>query len=128
MRAPYIALHISPQIVLFPSSQTKDIDSMNRHMDTPTDAVEMPNPFRQVREHLNLTEKELAELLGASFYAVVRWERGDSTPPEDIINALDSLIAAKGKAKASRGAPRSSQAIFASTGARKKAAPLPLLD
>ena len=101
---------------------------MNCHMNTPADAVEMPNPFRQVRERLNLTEKELAERLGTSFYAVVRWERGDATPPEDVIDALDSLIAAKGTTKASRGAPRSTQAIFASTGARKKAAPLPLLD
>ncbi|WP_420345020.1 DNA methyltransferase [Paenirhodobacter sp.] len=101
---------------------------MNRHMNTPADNVEVPNPFRQVRERLNLTEKELAERLGTSFYAVVRWERGDSAPPEDIIDALDNLIAAKGTAKSLREAPRSPQVRFASTGARKKTAPLPLFD
>lgn len=97
-------------------------------MNTPADNVEVPNPFRQVRERLNLTEKELAERLGTSFYAVVRWERGDSAPPEDVIDALDNLIAAKGTAKSLREAPRSPQVKFASTGARKKTAPLPLFD
>lgn len=89
---------------------------------------ENANLFRQVRGRLNLTEKELAERLGASFYAVTRWERGASNPPEDIIAALEALMAPHVAQQTSPSLLRPAQVMFASNGARKKGAPLPLFD
>ena len=101
---------------------------MNHHMNMPAEAAELPNPFRHVRERLNLTEKELAERLGSSFYAVVRWERGDSMPPEDIITAFDAMMPPKGTQKTSSNVLPPPSMMFASTGARKKGSPLPPFD
>lgn len=101
---------------------------MNQHAPAPADSTPPRNLFREVRERLNLTEKELAERLGASFYAVVRWERGDSIPPEDVVEVLDHLLAPnEHRAEQLESKPRTNF-VFASNGARRAAASLPLFD
>lgn len=96
-------------------------------MNSPAEAIKLQNLFRDARERLNLTEKELAARLGSSFYAAVRWERGDSTPPDDVLNELRNLLNPSAS-RLDQAAKRSaSPVVFASSGARPKNAVLPLL-
>jgi DNA modification methylase/DNA-binding XRE family transcriptional regulator len=52
---------------------------------------EIKNPFFQIRRRLKLTQRELAEILNTSLYALARWERGDLEPSTDILMRLNSL-------------------------------------
>lgn len=101
---------------------------MKHSMKAPNETLEVPSLFRSVRARLSLTEKELAERLGTSFYAVVRWERGDATPPDDVIVALNRLLSPSEQKTDAKSDNRKGQVIFASTGARRKRAPLPLFE
>jgi transcriptional regulator with XRE-family HTH domain/16S rRNA G966 N2-methylase RsmD len=95
-------------------------------MNSPTKAIQSSNLFRDARERLNLTEKELAARLGSSFYAAVRWERGDASPPDDILNALRDLMSPKNGEVEQTQSRSISPVVFASSGARRTNTPLPL--
>ena len=53
------------------------------------------NLFVATRKILELSQQELARRLNASLYAVVRWERGDIAPNDDVVLRLKSLIDTK---------------------------------
>jgi DNA-binding transcriptional regulator YiaG len=36
-----------------------------------------PEELRQIRKQLNLTQQQLADILGVSSRQVIRWEKGD---------------------------------------------------
>lgn len=44
------------------------------------------------REILRLSQRELAEKLNTSLYAIVRWERGDLIPSPDVLERLQLLL------------------------------------
>ena len=68
--------------------------------------LESANPVSNARKELNLSRQELADKLNTSLYALVRWERGDVSPPQDVILRLKSLFATNAKLQVEkRGAP-----------------------
>ena len=85
------------------------------------------NVFTQVREELNLSQKELADQLNTSLFALVRWERGDLTPSPEILERLRSFLS---QDRLTITPPDSDPIIvtFASTGARDQRESLPLFD
>ena len=58
-----------------------------------------PNNVRALRKMLNLTQKELADLIGAQRVSVSRWEIGTSRPTGAYLKLLMEL---KEKAKAKK--------------------------
>jgi transcriptional regulator with XRE-family HTH domain len=50
------------------------------------------NRVRELRTERGLTQKELGELIGRSNHAVQKWEKGDSSIPEDIIVNLCTIL------------------------------------
>ena len=85
------------------------------------------NKFAHARNILNLSCKELADKLNSSYFALVRWERGDLTPPTEILARLSALLgsATDSRTQALR---EVSPVAFESRGLRKKALPLPMFD
>lgn len=77
--------------------------------------------------HLNLSQRELADKLNTSLYALVRWERGDAVPSKDILLRLDALLAPR-DISCNASAVTSSEVIFESSGIRAKPSLLPLFD
>lgn len=85
------------------------------------------NPFLSAREQLNLSQRELADRLNTSLYAIVRWERGDATPSKDALRRLDALLSAKSHPPVSEtSAP--SEIVFESNGIRSKTTDLSLVN
>ncbi|MCD2324143.1 hypothetical protein LQ953_08980 [Sphingomonas sp. IC-56] len=79
----------------------------------------------EIRANTGLSSLELATLLGASHFSLVRWERGDSVPGPEITNTLTAAAASLRRGEPiSRLAPVSA---FASRGVRRSTS-LPLLD
>jgi len=59
--------------------------------DPKTSDQKTPNPFMRARTLLNLSQRELAEKLGASFFTVVRLERGELEASDDLVQRLGAL-------------------------------------
>jgi DNA modification methylase len=76
------------------------------------------NPFLKVRTALHLSQRELAEKLNTSFYALVRWERGDLKPNDDVLTRLDLLMNPAAAPPNADAAPPS--VVFASNGSTAK--------
>ena len=85
------------------------------------------NLFVQVRDRLNLSQKELAEKLNTSLFALVRWERGDLAPDEEILKRLHTLTSSD-VPTITNNTPYSREVRFASSGVRSRTLPLPLFD
>ncbi len=85
------------------------------------------NPFSRARTYLNLSQRELADMLNTSLYALVRWERGDVPPSKDILLRLDALLAPR-VISCNASLASSSDVIFESSGIRAKQSLLPLFD
>lgn len=83
--------------------------------------------FVDARTKLNVSQRELAELLNTSLYAVVRWERGDLEPAADARERLDALLRS-GVAKPRTTGLNESRIFFPSTGIRQQSVFRPLLD
>ena len=50
------------------------------------------NNIRQARHRLNLTQAELAPLLGVSLKTIKNYEQGISTPPKPVMMLLESEL------------------------------------
>lgn len=48
----------------------------------------MTSPIRQLRQRLQVTTRELADLLGCDIRQVQRWERSDQRPPISAVRLL----------------------------------------
>ena len=83
------------------------------------------NPFYEARARLNLSQKELAEKLHTSFYALVRWERGDVEPSADALKRLRRLLDPAAHVDDAQD-KHTRDVVFASSGARAKRTALPL--
>lgn len=79
------------------------------------------------RTRLRLTQREMAELLNTSLYALVRWERGDIEPSSDALGRIDGLLNGTGPDLAARAKERA-KVSFPSTGIREQSTFYPLLD
>ena len=44
--------------------------------------------LKEVRRALNLTQHQLAEILGVSRFAVIKWEKGERDIPTEVYEAL----------------------------------------
>ncbi|QRF67272.1 DNA methyltransferase [Ponticoccus alexandrii] len=100
---------------------------MNKLDPTPADHRSRENPFLEARAQLSLSQKELAEKLNTSYYALVRWERGDQEPTQDILARLDGLRHGKAP-EGSRSQVDKREVVFESNGARANIRPLPLFS
>jgi len=49
--------------------------------------------LREIREQLQLSQRELARVLGADESTVSRWETGDRLPREDAADRIGRLLA-----------------------------------
>ena len=88
-----------------------------------------PNPqsiqFAEIRSRLGFTRSEMAKLLNTSPYALVRWERGDLIPNQDIVDRLHKLLETQSRASTCRTRDNHSPA-FASHGSTASLTELPL--
>ena len=100
---------------------------MNKLDSTSINHPSCDNPFLEARIQLKLSQKELAEKLNTSYYALVRWERGDQEPTQDILARLDGLLYGRAP-KASQSHVDKRQVVFESNGARANIRPLPLFS
>lgn len=85
------------------------------------------NVFLEARRRLNLSQKELAEKLNTSLFALVRWERGDLEPSAEILDSIRRLSspAKERELETPGGQVRIS---FESNGIGTLPAPMPLFD
>lgn len=98
---------------------TLDLTSADHHL--------IANPFLDARVQLKLSQKELAEKLNTSYYALVRWERGDQEPTQDILARLDGLR--QGNAPAvCQSQVHKREVVFVSNGARANINTLPRIS
>lgn len=79
---------------------------------------ESGNPFALARDHLRLSRQELARKLNTSLYALVRWERGDLTPSDDVMARLNELLHSNNRRSNGSNRPDTSSISFASSGIR----------
>lgn len=86
--------------------------------------TEVDNPFSRARSILKLTQRELAEKINTSFYALVRWERGDLEPSADILLRVSSLLSASDVRQDDKASQTS--VTFASNGSTAQLCDLPL--
>lgn len=49
--------------------------------------------IKEIRSYLNLSQSELADVLGVSFATVNRWEKGHCEPSQIAVNAIKNLCA-----------------------------------
>ena len=74
---------------------------------------------------MNLSQRELADKLNTSLYALVRWERGDVRPSDDVLLRLETLLSPD--VSGSDALPASSRpVVFASNGSTADLVDLPL--
>lgn len=50
------------------------------------------NDYKRIRNKLNLTQQEFADLIGAGMRTVVRWEKGESKPGPKKRQSLSLLL------------------------------------
>jgi DNA modification methylase/transcriptional regulator with XRE-family HTH domain len=84
--------------------------------------------FSDARAAMGLTQKELAERLGSSYYALVRWERGDIQPPADVLERLRTLLSGRQTEERPNTGARKPAIAFASSGVRQETRDLPLFS
>lgn len=96
----------------------------NANQESASTDIDDANPFSNVRMLMNLSQRELADKLNTSLYALVRWERGDLAPNKDILLRLQSLLDQSDSAFNSQ-SRSSSQIVFESTGIRSRGTELP---
>ena len=85
------------------------------------------NVFLDVRRRLNLSQKELADKLNTSLFALVRWERGDLEPSAEIMDSIRRLIRPT-KERDRESQHEQAKISFESNGIGAIPAPLPLFD
>ena len=85
------------------------------------------NAFIKARHLLNLSQKELADKLNTSLFALVRWERGDLPPSEDVLARLYQLLN-PADCNLDVNATTSRSAVFESSGVRSRSASMPLFN
>ncbi len=54
--------------------------------------VELGNRLRQMRKNRNLTQRQLAELVGVTHSVISCYEMGDRTPSPDILRKLAATL------------------------------------
>ncbi|PJD97540.1 MAG: transcriptional regulator [Parachlamydia sp.] len=54
-------------------------------------AEELPKKIKSIRQHLKLSQEELAHKLGVSFTSVNRWENGQTKPSKLARKQLEAL-------------------------------------
>ena len=79
------------------------------------------------RKRLRLTQREMAELLNTSLYALVRWERGDVEPSSDALGRIDRLLNGDRRDLVASTADLG-RVFFPSTGIRGQSTFYPLMD
>ncbi len=52
---------------------------------------ELPKKIKAIRQHLKLSQEELANKLGVSFTSVNRWENGQTKPSKLARKQLEAL-------------------------------------
>lgn len=57
---------------------------------------ELPRKIKAIRQHLRLSQEELAYKLGVSFTSVNRWENGQTKPSKLARKQLEALCKACG--------------------------------
>ena len=77
--------------------------------------------LKAARERLGLTQAEAASLLGVSFEAVSKWERGLSTPAEITQEGARARLSAAGRAAGAGGVRKKRRAAHAEGEAAKAA-------
>ena len=87
----------------------------------------LTNPFLDARRRLNLSQKELANKINTSLFALVRWERGDLQPSSDILGRLSRLFEVNHDEITNQAEPKH-QINFESNGIRARNKSLPLFD
>lgn len=55
--------------------------------------MKSPEIIKEIRSYLNLSQSELANVLGVSFATVNRWEKGRCEPSQIAVNAIKNLCA-----------------------------------
>ena len=74
-----------------------------------------------------MTQREMAELLNTSLYALVRWERGDVEPSSDALGRIDRLLNGDRRDLVA-GTADLGRVFFPSTGIRAQSTFYPLVD
>ena len=98
---------------------------MKEQQASPQNDFSVVNPFSAARSCLRLSQRELAEKLNTSFYALVRWERGDLEPSADVLARLALLVNPSDASQKSNVVPPS--VVFASNGSTAQIQDHPLL-
>ena len=88
---------------------------------------ELRKRITNARTRLRLTQREMAELLNTSMYALARWERGDIEPSTDALERINALLH-EGKRDSVPDQNRASRVFFPSAGIRARSTFYPLLD
>ena len=83
--------------------------------------------FVEARHTLNLSQKELADKLNTSLFALVRWERGDLPPSTDVLTRLHLLLNPN-DTYLDVNTPTPRQVVFESSGARSRSILMPLFN
>ncbi len=90
------------------------------------DRKTIPQTLQAIRARLDLTQKQLAERLGASFATVNRWEVGGGTPKKAARTAIAALAAEAGVDAAEPGAGEAESAAGVTRRrSRRRPAPVP---
>jgi transcriptional regulator with XRE-family HTH domain len=74
-----------------------------------------PDRLAAIRKRLNLSQEQMARLLGVSFASVNRWESGHSSPTgptRDLYLAIDAALRAGNAPEAIRQAANSERGAF----------------
>jgi len=58
-----------------------------------------PAALKRLRKRLNLTQRDLAEMLGCTWQTVSGWENGHTQPMEVFVRALETLKRKEGKTR-----------------------------
>ena len=104
------------------------MDNHKRHPQTMGDASQgLGHRIVDARNRLRLTQREMAGLLNASLYALVRWERGDVEPSNDALGRIDWLLS-EDRRDLVAGTTDVGKVFFPSTGIRPQSTFYPLLD
>lgn len=74
-----------------------------------------PKEFKAIRNRLDLSQEQMARVLGVSFASVNRWEAGHSSPTKSVIDlyaALGAAFAAGHSPEAIRRAANNERGVF----------------
>lgn len=96
---------------------------MNQFATGHVDPNNPSNAFAKARKRLHLSQRELAEKLNTSLYALTRWEKGDALPSKDALRRLDLLLSDNSTTSEML---METDIVFESSGIRSKISELPL--